>query len=286
MIKKLWNSLGDIRLSFWLLLAATALFFAGSFYTSLDFSYFKTMNEIRLQDWLLRELPSRPGANWWLVPLLCVLILLGVNTIICTLNRVIALFSARTKTDYRFILSLFPSAVHLLFVTVMLGHAVTITTGTWTRLPLVEGATLRIDQNVPPLTVGRIEDSFFPEDSLMAKRIRQTTVSLVDGSGGKILLSYLDSIRYHGYRLHLDMEKKKTLRNPESRHAQVVDSKETCNKSETFRSEDRKRESSQKIYLLAIADPGLPVILTAFSLILIIMTWYFIETGRKRERNE
>ncbi len=283
MIRKLWNVIGDIRLSFWLLLAAAALFFTGSLYTSLDFSYFKAMNELRIQDWLSRELPARPGANWWLVPLFAVLFLLGVNTVICTLNRVIALFSARTKTDYRFVLALLPSVVHLLFITVMLGHAVTITMGSWNRLPLAEGAVLQIDPSVPPLTVGTIKDEFFQEGSFLANRIRQTTVPLA-GAGDEIRLSYLDSIKYHGYRLHLDMVKKKTPGNHENRHAQMADSKETCNRSETFRSGKRTREPAQELYLLAIADPGLPVILASFSLILVIMTWYFIESMRRRDR--
>lgn len=284
MIRKLWNFIGDIRLSFWLLLAAAALFFTGSLYTSLDFSYFKAMNELRIQDWLSRELPARPGANWWLVPLIAVLFLLGMNTVICTLNRAFALFSARTKTDYRFVLSLLPSAVHILFITVMLGHAVTITTGSWTRLPLAEGAELKIDPSIPPLTVDTIKDEFFPEGSLLANRIRQTTVLLTGGSG-EIRLSYLDSIRYGAHRLHLDMVKKKNPGDHENRHAQMADSKETCNRSETFRSGERKREPAQEIYLLAITDPGLPVILASFSLILVIMTWYFIESMRRRDRD-
>lgn len=286
MIKKIWDSLGDIRLSFWLLLAAASLFLTGMVYASLDFSYYRAMNEIRIQDWLSRELPARPGANWWLVPLIGVLFLLGVNTVICTINRIRALMSGHAKHDYRFMVSLFPSAIHILFITVMIGHAVTICTGTWKRVPLSEGASIRIDPSLPEMTVTKIEDEFFPENSRLFNRIRQTTVTLLNDSGGELRLSYLDDIRYGDYRLHLDMVKKKTPGNHENRHAQMADSKETCNRSETFRSGERKREPAQEIYLLAITDPGLPVILTAFSLILILMIWYFIETLRKREKNE
>ena len=98
MIKRIWDFLGDIRLSFWLLLAAAALFLAGMFHSSFDYSYFRAMNELRIQDWLARELPSRPGANWWLPLLVCVLFLLGVNTVICTINRVIALFAGPKRS--------------------------------------------------------------------------------------------------------------------------------------------------------------------------------------------
>ncbi|MBN2160966.1 MAG: hypothetical protein JW807_16365 [Spirochaetes bacterium] len=286
MIKKIWNSLGDIRLSFWLLLAAAVLFFTGMLHSSLDFSYFRAMNEMRIQDWLARELPARPGANWWLLPLLAVLFLLGVNTVICTINRVTALMSGRARTDYRFIVSLFPSAIHILFITVMIGHAVTITTGIWTRVPLAEGAAIRVDPSLPALTVKKIEDSYFPHGSLLSNRIMKTNVSLIGDGGEEILLSYLDSIGYGGYRLHLDMVKDKIPRHRQRLLAQIKKDDETCNRAERFRSAERKRDPSQKLLLLAISDPGLPVILTAFSLILILMIWYFIESFRKRGDNQ
>lgn len=78
------------------------------------------------------------------------------------------------------------------------------------------------------------------------------------------------------------MMKQKPERAHQDRHAQVIDDKETCNKSETYRSRERMRDKAQTVYLLAIFDPGLPVILTAFTLILVIMTWYFVEVLRKR----
>lgn len=283
MIKKIWDFLGDIRLSFWLLLAAAGLFFTGMLHSSFDFSYFRAMNELRIQDWLARELPARPGANWWLVPLLGALFLLGVNTVICTANRVVALFRSRTRTDYRFMISLFPSIIHVLFITVMIGHAVTITMGTWIRIPIAEGAVLRINPDLPPLSVERIEDTYFPKGSRIEKRIMQTSVTLAGEDGAKMRLSYLDDIRYGGYRLHLDMVKEKVRFTHRDLHVQASEDGETCNRAEMYRSRERKREPSQRIFLLAIADPGLPVILTAFSLILIIMTWYFVEALRKRQ---
>ena len=50
-----------------------------------------------------------------------------------------------------------------------------------------------------------------------------------------------------------------------SAQPKIVDS-EICNKAETFRSVERKREPAQKLLILAIKDPGLPVILAAFAL--------------------
>lgn len=282
MIKKIWDFLGDIRVSFCLLLCGAACFFVGMLYNTFNYTYYRAMNEIRIQDWLARELQVRPGANWWLPLLIAILALLGINTVICTVNRLRELASGANKKQYRFIVALLPSIVHILFIAVMIGHGITLTMGSWTRTPISEGAELIIDPSLPPLTVTRIRDTYFPEGSRLAKRIMQTEVTLTDGGGREFSLTYLDSVRYHGFRLHLDMVKQKQGPAHQIKAAPVTQDSETCNRAETFRSKERKREPVQMIQLLVISDPGLPVIITGFTLILAVMTWYFIETMRKR----
>lgn len=282
MMHKIWNFIGDIRLSFWLLLASAAVFFIGMFYSSYHYAYFRAMNELRIQDWLARELPSRPDLNWWLPALLAALALLGVNTVVCTINRLREIAAGSQKKDHRFVLALLPSIVHILFITVMIGHAVTIIAGSWTRVPLREGGQVTIDRALPPLTVTRIADIYFPEDSRLAKRIKQTEVTLAGRDGETVRVSYLESVRYHGYRLHLDMVKQKQGGAHINRHVRPADDRETCNRAETFRSKERKREPGQMVQLLVISDPGLPVIITGFTLILAVMAWYFTGTMLKR----
>lgn len=282
MLKRIWDSLGDIRLSFLLLLAAAALFLAGMFHSSFDYSYFRAMNELRIQDWLARELPSRPGANWWLPALVCVLFLLGANTVICTFTRIITLVAGPKRSAYHFMQSLLPSIVHLLFITVMIGHAITATAGSWTRVPISPGGKVVIDQSVPPLTVRSIRDAYYPAGSLMANRMRQAEV-ILEGEGNiRLPLSFLDSVSYHGYRLQLDMVKHRKEKMAEAPARPGIVDSEICNKAETFRSVERKREPAQKLLILAIKDPGLPVILAAFACILVIMTWYFISLAITR----
>lgn len=286
MLKKIWNALGDIRLTFWLLMAAAAVFFIGMFYTSLEFAYFRAMNEVRIQDWIMGELPARPGINWWIPLLLALLFLLGVNTVICSINRVAELVRGMKVLDYRFLLSLLPSAVHVLFIAVMLGHAATIAGGSWKRYPIAEGTTITIDESIPPMKVTAIRDSFFPGDSLLAKRISQTEVRLAHFGGGETRVSYLDSIRHRGYRLHLDMVKQRYAERHRIRHSPPVDDEETCNRAETYKTQKGVREESQVLNLLVISDPGLMVILVSFTLILIIMTWYFIGQATLRNAAE
>lgn len=276
MLKRTWDFIGDVRLSFWLLLAAAGLFLAGMLHSSYDYSYFRVMNDVRIQDWLLRELPSRPGANWWLPALVLVLLLLGINTIVCTINRVTTLFTGSKRSGYLFVQSLLPSAVHLLFVAVMLGHAITVTAGSWTRIPLTPGGIVSIDPSIPALAVRSIRDAYYPAGSRLANRLRQTEVILTADRGPVLSVSYLEPVRYHGYWLQLDMIKEKKEKIIAPAVKPKIEDSEICNKAETFRSVRPKRDRGQKLFLLAIRDPGLPVILAAFTLILIIMAWYFI----------
>lgn len=283
MIKKIWNALGSIKFTFWLLMVAAVLFLIGSISTDIYFPFFKNMSETRIQDWIIRNMPSNWQTAWWLPAIIAVLFLLGINTVICTASRIAALVSKRNaESAYQFTVALIPSVIHILFIIVLSGHVVTMALGKWIRMPLDQDAVVTIDSSTPPLTATDIRNELYPDYSLMRGRVKQTTVTLRDPDGKSITMSYLDSIGYHGYQLHLDMIKDKRTVDQGKLQNAIPDSALTCNKSDLFSMKNKPREGRKKLFLLAIYDPGLPVIITAFSLILAVMTWYFIEILRKR----
>jgi hypothetical protein len=285
MIKIIWNKLGSLTLSFWLLISAAVLFIIGSIQTDINATVFKTINHVRIQDWMKQNLAGNWDAAWWLPLVIIVLFLLGVNTMICTINRIAELASKKNSSSaYRFLVSLLPSVIHLLFLVVMTGHVITITTGVWKRIPIEQDTVIRIDQAIPALTVKDIRNDLYPDTTLIAKRIRQTTITLEDGEGKTLNMKYLDSVGYHGYKLHLDMIKGKKSMLEELKENKMVipESARICFKSDLFNTKNKPVDQQKKLFLLVISDPGLPVILTGFTLILIIMTWYFVEILRKR----
>ncbi len=103
------------------------------------------------------------------------------------------------------------------------------------------------------------------------------------GTGGTIELSYLNSVSLGGYHLQLDMMKPRQGMEKLG-HRAVHTEEETCNKSEVYhiKKEEVKKEPGSKLFLLAIRDPGLYVILTGFAFILLTMTWYYILFFRYR----
>ena len=56
MIKNIWNKLGSLTLSFWLLITAAVLFIIGSIQTDIHGTVFKTINQVRVQDWIRENL--------------------------------------------------------------------------------------------------------------------------------------------------------------------------------------------------------------------------------------
>ncbi len=285
MLKKIWmfswNFLGDIRLSFYLLISAALFLLIGAFYSGMNYSYFSKLNEMRLQDWMIQRLAAEPGITWWLPLLLIVLVLLGVNTFICSWDRMSSLLPGRKEVSCRrFLNNITPSLIHYLFIIVMLGHAVTFMLGSWQRIPVKEGASIKISEDFPEFRIDSIENDYFPQDSPLKDRIRQTTVSMRSPKGESLELSFLNHLAFKGYHLHLDMVKK---RKDKRSRQEIIEQqkKETCNKEDVYHLKSNQKKKSRKLLLLVIDDPGLYIIISGFVMILILMFWYFVEI-RKR----
>lgn len=284
-IKSIWNFLGDLRLSFYLLLSASVFFLIGSVYTLNYYKFFNGLNEMRIQDWMLDHFASRLSITWWMPVLILLLALLGVNTFICSLNRIVTLIKGGAGGGLRkFFHTMTPSIIHLLFIMVMASHGITFVFGSWERLPLKNGEEVAIE-GMPALNVASIEDKYFPEDTGLKKRIEQTEVTLTKEDGEKITVSFLNHVKYGDYHLHLELARKgnwKELQKKEKRIGETVD-EDSCNKAPIYHiAKQEVKEKERELRLVAIYDPGLNIIIAGFTLILLLMVWYYIENSVKK----
>jgi hypothetical protein len=274
MVRRLWRAAGDTRVTFWSLAASAILFFTGSLYANLHFELFGGLNETRIQDWAAANMAANLPRAWWLPLLLLALLVLGVNTLSCTVQRLCALLPARGQMrPAEFARELTPTIIHALFGVVMIGHLVTITGGEWRRFPLREGAEIPLGTNAAPLKIVSVEDELFPMIEGQPRRIAQTRVRLSSPTGERFELGHGDPLSYHGLHLILDREKK--------RRPSREKTEENCNREKDYRL-DRKAPATGPT-LLVVSDPGVKVILPAFILILVLMGWYFAgrRTGRQ-----
>jgi hypothetical protein len=125
-VQKIWNIIGDIKISFVLLMAASATLFTGSIYAGGHFSLFRELNRLRVQDWLAVHMKAQPELAWWIPVLFVIMGALGLNTFICASNRVARLIPQRYALSSRkFFYLLVPSLIHFLFIIIMFGHLTT-----------------------------------------------------------------------------------------------------------------------------------------------------------------
>jgi uncharacterized membrane protein len=165
-----------------------------------------------------------------------------------------------------------PSLVHLLFIMIMIGHLTTFTTGVWQTLPLAAGKSVAIDSIGATYQVQGVQDRFFSDTSAMRDRIAQTTVTLVDANRETTRLQYTRPTRLNGHFFLLDKAGKKQKRTQTQRIMPSA-TEETCNKAPDYVETDQAGRQNQQL-LLVVTDPGLPVIITGLTLIMVLMIGY------------
>ena len=170
-----------------------------------------------------------------------------------------------------------------LFLVIIFGHLVTFTMGEWLRVPIAKGVEVFLVRGDTPLVVKEIHHEYFPGNSRLRNRISRSRVTLENDSGDIIHVGYLKPVHYRGKHLLLDMVK--TKRRAEKRVEFKHAAEELSNKGASYhvqRLQKKDEDKSQKLQIKVISDPGLYIIITAFTLILIFMLWYFAELQLKR----
>jgi len=211
MIKKIINVLGDIDLTFWLLLGVTCLFIIGSFYSFMDYAFFESLDTMNIQNWLRENASAFPEKVWWVVALFFVLGVLGINTFLCACARIGSLLKRRKKIPTKnFLIALTPSLVHILFIVLLIGHLLTFTLGTYQRIPISNGSIITLPHQ-EPIKILNITLQNFPEKSLLKERVQQGIVT-IQKIGFKTApsqtLKFLNPLSWNGLTFHVDIGKK------------------------------------------------------------------------------
>src|SRR4030042_2275795 len=101
MLRKLWRFCGDVKITFFLLLLISFNLTIGSFYVNWYPQIFRPLNNFLLQDWFGLYGNNHPDKIWWLWTMFGLLVALGINTGICTLDRIINLCAKRKQMDIK-----------------------------------------------------------------------------------------------------------------------------------------------------------------------------------------
>lgn len=86
-LKPIWDFLNSLKLTVYLILAITAVTMFGSFVLYFHPEVFGEMDHNLLFPWLASVGADNLAYTWWLYPLVAMVVLLGVNTMVCTASR-------------------------------------------------------------------------------------------------------------------------------------------------------------------------------------------------------
>lgn len=91
-MKAVWEFLNSLKLTVYLILAIVAITMLGSFVLYFNPQVFGDMDSTLLFRWLMSRGLEHPRLTWWLYVLVVLVVLLGLNTLVCTIERLPALF--------------------------------------------------------------------------------------------------------------------------------------------------------------------------------------------------
>lgn len=122
-MKRIWKFISGVKVTVWLTLAAVVLLLTGSFYVRASKMGFNTLNHSLLQDWLRVWALQNLDKTWWFLALIVVLLMLGINTACCVLDRLAFHWSRRRLTGTKvFLVKVAPTIIHASFAFMLAGH--------------------------------------------------------------------------------------------------------------------------------------------------------------------
>jgi cytochrome c biogenesis protein len=91
LFRAVWDFLNSLKLTVYLILGIVGITMLGSFILYFNQQIFGDMDQSLLFRWLYLKGPSFPAYTWWLYILVAMVVLLGFNTLVCTIERLPAL---------------------------------------------------------------------------------------------------------------------------------------------------------------------------------------------------
>jgi len=217
-IKVIWNILGGMSFALWSLLFAAVLCFAGSICYGRNPEIFVALNSTMLRDWLETFGVENIAHTWWLFLLLGVLFFLGINTALCTAERMIRIMRLKKRRSMKAMLFLLaPHIMHIAFLVIMAGYLALYTSGINSYNNILgpgikrylPGSSIMMELSDPSFSKARHQHNEYIEDLYV-----EAGYKLLFHDGNKTGVRRIGLNRpcfYRGYSIHVaDFNPKKT----------------------------------------------------------------------------
>ncbi len=250
MLKKIWHLCGSVKLTFYLLLFISLNLVTASFYVKAYPRVFGPLNNLLLQEWFRLYGKYYPEKIWWLFTLSGLLIAFGINIAVCTIDRLLALWSKRGRTGTGVLfLRTSPSLIHICFSIVLAGHFLSMVAGFNRSIDVIPGQAAALPSQDSVRVLDRQCD-YYDSPEIIRGYMKQCTISieLVTSAEKTLkLIRFLDPLSRHGLSFHLVAEKK---------------------------------AGAPKMKIIVKDDPGVNLILWGFTVMVLLMLWYFPQMNK------
>jgi cytochrome c biogenesis protein ResB len=132
----------SIKTTVWTLLGLIGLFFLGSYMMPAHRELFGSINDRLLFDWVRQVALDHPWETGWFFAALAALMLLTLNTLVCSIQAVRGRWSRRD-----FLLRIAPQVVHAGFLFILLAHLLGALSGYRVSGTVPEGSFVRLPEN-------------------------------------------------------------------------------------------------------------------------------------------
>ena len=168
-VKNIWKFFGSSTLTVFILLAVVLDFEIGFFLFRSHPSVFSPLDRLMLFEWLRTYGLESIRVTWWFFALLFLLFILTLNTLVCTIDSVVALVKRRGKfsSTPAFLLKFAPHVMHVAFVLLLLGHLTSYTAGfNLFNNILRQGIVMRVPHSDLQLSLEKLKVEFYKSEDV------------------------------------------------------------------------------------------------------------------------
>ncbi len=271
LLTRLWQRLASLTLSVWLLTLSALLMLVHSKLAHSRSQLYHALNTTPIWAWLRQTWSQDPLVFWLITAMIAILAVLALNTVACTVTRLIDLLG-RKESGRGFTAKLTawaPTLMHCLFFLILAGHMATFTFGQWRPLSVRQGQTLELGSGSPPLVVTGIQRLVRVREGLLRGSTLAHEVAVRIGDR-QATLRELEPLRLGGgkWLLLLPPQRKG------GRESQTAPLPLDCSGEERH-VQPIPFSPDQQIQLKLVSDPGVLVLLTGLSLILLLMIGHY-----------
>ena len=246
MVRRVWNFCGDMRVNVYLLFLISGNLAVGSYYSLMIPRLFKPLDRGLLQDWLWAYGQHYPVQTWWVMTLLILVAVLGCNTLVCAIRQAVLLLPRARHLGLRvFSYRITPSLIHLCFVVMLCGHLLSMTMSSDQEIPLRAGVVQEIAGGSQLVLLGGNCEQFrFPDVTKSYVKNCVYSLRILSANGPEMKnISYYHPFFWRGWSFHLDIT--------------------------------GQPKGEGNIRIIVRKDLGIPVLFAAFSVLLLLMLWYY-----------